>query len=528
MEGSPSSKSLPGALISPSTSTPAKPPPRDVTRLDRLTGLPFGHFFPELRSSEFDEPDVPIFNDPFTGIPSAPSDTVRLYMLCRLDPRYTCSSIPGSLLFLFMFAPPWKEDSRPFKAQMPPGLRPFRLRCEYECQPGPKPYCHHQNSTYVRLYTEWLFSGGAPASLAKLHRGTNGSTTVSFSAKVRAALYYLRAYWFRQYTLELTMPIISDIFDPTKNVEDPDEEAWCNRIIRTEPSEMPAMVWSHAYPLPKSPTASSLPIGSQPRVSASSNAIVQTQPFRGFASLQPTEPNDVPPGWFIWTPPVVPRLPPIARRTAFEYKRLKDLKYVDSVVAAPSHEMHLYWAARGIRLPSPDATLGAEEEDFEASDAGTDDNHPTQSLRKQLMHRLTQARPTHVAADTDTLKRARGRPRKSATPAPTLPVAKPTRIRLIAPRRPSTPEQTALFEEAMNDQSPPHAHNDGFDKANMQYSRVTEQANSHFSHDLQWQMFDLAARRKIDDLSEAYKNVEGVGVLASAYESCLYNPEDFK
>ncbi|KAI4748261.1 hypothetical protein E4T50_01439 [Aureobasidium sp. EXF-12298] len=301
------------------------------------------------------------FNDPFTGVPSTPPDVVRLFLLLSCEYRPCCLSIPASLFFLYFTADPWKQHRRQFKKQMPQGQRQFLLSCAG----------HLRLATYARLYAEWLFSGGAPTSLAKLHRHADGSTGVSFSRKVRACIYILRLYQQRGYPFVRACNQIASIFAEEECSIEVSQESWQTVVLRSEHVEVPSNIWEHAYPTP------ALPESSLPSIPEGPTTVVQTEPFRGLASLLPSEPNDVPKGWTLWTPVTMPETQRTARRKIYEDQRLQNLESVHTIVANPIHERHVYHAtiaehkinaAKKIRFfspspsPDPDAISGAEEE----------------------------------------------------------------------------------------------------------------------------------------------------------------------
>ncbi|KAI5209394.1 hypothetical protein E4T39_00750 [Aureobasidium subglaciale] len=451
------------------------------------------------------------FNDPFTGVPSAPTDVSRLFLLCQCYPPACAYSIPGSLFFLYFYAAPWQEES------------------------------------------QWLFSGGAPSSLAKLHRNADSSTSVSFSKRVRACLYTIRLYQRRGYSIRQYYPQVVSIFaqQDEANLE-VDQESWLNVILRTEPAEVPDDVWTYAYPTParQRPTSPQRqPSSSVPRAS---DTTVQTEPFRGLASLRIRNPDDVPHNWSLWTPVTTPGNQKVALERAYKQQRLQSLEHVDSMAAAPTHEMNAYMQARfkhiggqHFKLPSPDALAGAEEDDTIGKVA--DDVELAQNPRLRLVQGLSHARRTNDTPEPvdTTTKRSRGRPHKSGTPAITA-TTKPRTIRLKGPRRPSTPEQAtaseeatgnhspptpeqaAAFEEAMRNHSPPgHYRQDLIDTGNT-HRRVSELNHRRLRSDVTNQIIDTLAERAREDLRKAGKNVDGVGSFSAACESTGFNPKDWE
>lgn len=446
-----------------------------------------------------------LFNDPFTGVPSTPTDVNRLFFLLSCECRPSCLSIPASLFLLFFCAPPWREYRREFKKQTPRGQREFQLDCP----------SNQKLATYQRLYTEWLFSGGAPSSLAKLHRHADGSTSVSFSPRVRTCIYILRLYCQRGYTLGRACNQITSIFTEDASFE-VSEESWQNVVIASEPAEYPIKVWPNAFPTPALPESSLPPLPTRP------STVIQTEPFRGVASLQPNELNDVPEGWTLWTPVTVALLQRIARHTIYHTQRLQGLIYGSPEAAAPSHEYDLYREGqarqpdrRNIRFFSPDVIAGAEEESED--ELMSDDVDDVPNPRMELVQRLTKARQIEAPKT--------GRSRKSSTPAPTKASTRPTRLRLIAPRRPSTPEQAAAFGEFM--QSP--TYNDDPTEANVHRAGDPPAPNASLEMN-QARYFLVMAMVELrkEELRGDGKNTEGVGSSALAGEDVLFNPMDWE
>jgi hypothetical protein len=269
--------------------------------------------------------DIPeYFNDPFTGVPSNPPDVDQLFLLCRWEPRGCCCSIPGSLFFLYFYAQPWDRHRRRHRDNIPQGVRHFLLDC-----PRDQTY-----QTYARLFAEWLFSGGAPSSLAKLHRHADGSVSVSFSHKARACIYLLRRYTQGAFSFSHARDQIDKICGQDAGFE-VSKVSWHNVVMHTEPVEMPTRVWENAYPTPALPESSLPPLPKGP------NTVIQTGHFRGIVSLLPSVPNDVPEGWTHWTPITVPELQAKARRKIYESQHLQSLEFVDSEIAAPQHQLSI-------------------------------------------------------------------------------------------------------------------------------------------------------------------------------------------
>lgn len=385
-------------------------------------------------------------------------------------------------------------------------------------------------ATYNRLYTEWLFSGGAPPSLAKLHRHADGSTSVSFPDKVRACVYVLRLYSQRRYSLYRSLQQIISIFGQETSFE-VSPESWQNVVIRTEPPEIPEYVWKSAYPTPAIPRPSSPTDPREPTTH------IQTQPFRGPASLQSSEPSDVPNGWTLWTPVTDPVLQRTAREGAYRYQRLQGFEHVNSAVAVPMHEVGLYHAARTkqirgqtIRFTSPDVLAGAEE----GTEAGAwyySATGPAQDPRHQLIKRLSQTPQNSTLAPDDlaAMNRGNARPRQSTAPAPNKTTTRPARIRLIAPHRPSTPEQVAAFEEAMEAHSPTHAYNDEFGEPQMQEDEdSSETGSSSSSSEASYQLSMTKMSMAKYELRDAGIDTDGIGMSDLAEERVLFNPKDWE
>lgn len=446
-----------------------------------------------------------LFNDPFTGVPSTPSDVNRLFFILSCEYRPSCLSIPASLFLLFFCAPPWSEHRREFKKQITRGQREFQLDCSK----------NQKLATYLRLYTEWLFSGGAPSSLAKLHRHADGSTSVSFSPRVRACIYILRLYCQRGYPLGRACNQITSIFTEEASFE-VSEESWQNVVIVSEPVEVPSNVWPNAFPTPALPESSLPPLPTGP------STFVQTEPFRGIASLQPSELSDVPQGWTLWTPVIVPPLQLIARRTIYKIQSLQSLQYGSTKAAAPSQEYDLYREGqarqpdrRKIRFFSPDVIAGAEEESED--ELMSDEVDVVPDPRMQLIQRLTKARQIDAPRP--------GRSRKSSTPAPTKASTRPTRLRLIAPRRPSTPEQAVAFEESMHSST----YNDDSTEANVHRdgNRPAPTASLGMNQARYFLVMAVDELRK-EKLRDAGQGTEGVGLPEMAGEDVLFNPLDWE
>ncbi|KAK6007307.1 hypothetical protein QM012_006315 [Aureobasidium pullulans] len=502
-----------GAVASSNTSTSASSPATAATS--------FSSLFDTKESSQHEQPAAALetFNDPFTGVPSTPHDVSLLFFLCQCEVRPCPRSIPASLFFLYVYAPPWKEESRQFKKQIPRGARRFMLDCER----------NQKLATYTRLYTEWLFSGGPPTSLARLHRNAVGSTSVSFSAKVRACLYVLRLYWQRGYPLYRAYNQINSIFGQETSFE-VNQESWQNVVIRTEPTEIPSDVWTYAYPTPAIPRPPS------PTIPRDSTTHLQTQPFRGVASLQPSEPSDVPNGWTLWCPVTVPTLQRMARQRACSNQGLQGYEYVTSAAAMPVHEIGIYNAAnskqrggQNNRFSSPDVLAGAEDE----VDPGalTNASGLARDSRHQLIKRVSQTsrNNTPTPDNLDARNRGNDRSRQSTASVSTKATTRPTRIRLIAPHRPSTPEQVAAFEEAMEVHSPDYDYNDELSNPQMQESENSPESSpsssdSEASYLLSMTKMSMAKH----ELRDAGFDTDGIGMSDLAEERVLFNPKDWQ
>jgi hypothetical protein len=457
----------------------------------------------QLKQSE-DPPEY--FNDPFTGVPSNPPDVERLLLLCQWDARACCYSIPGSLFFLYIHAQPWRQHRRRYKRKFFHGTRRFLLDCPED----------QTNMTYTRLFTEWLFSGCAPSSLAKFHRHADGSASISFSHNVRACIYLLRRYTQGTIRLGRAYEEIDNIWAQDAAFE-VSQVSWHNVVMRTEHVETPTRVWENAYPTP------ALPESSLPALPKGPSTVVQTEHFRGVASILPSVPDDVPEGWTHWTPITVPELQLKARRRIYETQYLQSLESIDSDIAAPRHELtvvdqvrsdHEILKRKKITFFSNDTVAGAEEE----YNVGANEADAAQNPRVQLVRRLTQARqiiPPEPA-----------RSRKSITPASTKSTTKrpPVRLRLIAPRRPSTPEQAAAFEEAMesDDEEEITQCNDS------QVNSSSERSASSEMNQARYLIVMAETLVKKEELGDAGMITEGFGRSDMAGEDVLFNPLDWE
>jgi hypothetical protein len=365
--------------------------------------------------------------------------------------------------------------------------------------------------TYIRLFTEWLFSGCAPSSLAKLHRHADGSASVSFSHKVRACIYVLRLYTQRKIRLDCACEEIDKICAQDAGFE-VSNVSWHNVVMRTERVEMPTRVWENAYPTPALPESSLPPLPKGP------STVVQTGHFRGVASLLPSVPDDVPEGWSHWTPITVPELQLKARRKIYETQHLQSLDTAESEVAAPQHELYIVDQVRAdheilkrkkITFFSNDTVAGAEEE----YDIGAD---VAQNPRIQLVRGLTLAR--------EIIPPEPARSRKSATPASTKSITNrpPIRLRLIAPHRPSTPEQAAAFEEAMESED-----EDEIAQCNdPQIKSSSERSVSSEMNQARYLIVMAETLIKKEELEDAGMITEGFGRSDLAGENVLFNPLD--
>ncbi|CAD0106561.1 unnamed protein product [Aureobasidium uvarum] len=469
-------------------------------------------------SSQHSQPvdNSELFNDPFTGVPSSPPDAARLFFLCQSDPRACSYSIPSSLFFLYCYASPWQDDSRKVRKQYPRGARQFILDCERDLR----------IPTYTRLYTEWLFSGGAPSSLAKLHRHADGSTSVSFSGKVRACIYVFRLYQQRKLPFGRSCNQVASIFGQETTPE-VSEEYWNNVVISTEKPEIPCNVWNHVYPTP-AVSRSSLP--ASPR---GPSTVVQTEPFRGVVSLLPDLPDDVPDEWTLWTPMTVPAHQSFARKRAYDMQSLKNLECGSSKVAMPLHELDVYRmrqaGSQNTRFSSPDVLAGAEEEEYYAG-ASSNASALTQISRNQLIQRLPQPPQYNTPAPEDPAapKRGVGRPRKSTATAPTKAPARPTRLRLIASPRPSTPEQAAAFEEAMDNHSPAYAYSNEFPDVQMHEIEGSSPPDSKEFNETSYEIALMECSKVVKACKARGLDVYGIGVRRLAEESVLFVRSDWK
>ena len=260
-----------------------------------------------------------------------------------------------------------------------------------------------------------------------------------------------------------------------------------------------------------------------PPSSRGPTTVVQTEPFRGLVSLLPSEPTDVPEGWTLWTPVTVPEVQRVSRQRAYDNQHLQSLELVDSAVAAPQHQYDIVRAVRAekkanigkkIDFYSPDVITGAEEE----VELGTlsDEVDIAQNPRIQFVKRVSQARPTNLSET--------GRSRKSSTPAPTKAPTKQTRLRLIAPRRPSTPEQVALFEEAM--QSP--AQNDAEITDSHVHQTSPVSTTSPELNEARYLIVMAQIAKKKEEFRDAGLDPASVGASGLCGEGVLFNPLDWE
>jgi hypothetical protein len=374
--------------------------------------------------------------------------------------------------------------------------------------------------TYTRLFTEWLFSSCAPSSLAKLHCHADGSASISFSHKVRACIYLLRLYTQRSIRLDRACEEIDKICAQDAGFE-VSKVSWHNVVMRTERVEMPTRVWENAYPTPALPESSLPPLPKAP------STVVHTEHFRGVASLLPSLPDDLPEGWTHWTPITVPELQVKARRKIYEAQHLQSLESVDSMIAAPEHELNIVDQVRSdhdilkrkkITFFSTDTVAGAEEE----CDAGANEADVAQNPRIQLVRRLTQA--------CQIIPPEPARSRKSATPASTKSSANrpPVRLRLIAPRRPSTPEQAAAFEETMESDDE-EEEEEGIAQCNdPQIKSSSERSASSEMNQAKYLIVMAETLIKKEELEDAGMDTEGVGRSDMAGENALFNPLDWE
>lgn len=202
----------------------------------------------------------------------------------------------------------------------------------------------------------------------------------------------------------------------------------------------------------------------------------------------------------------------------------------------PMHEIGLYRAARSkqmsgqaTRFTSPDVLAGAEEE----AEAGAWYNATgsVQDSRHQLIKRLSQTPQNSTPAPDDLAATNRGnaRPRQSAAPAPTKATTRPIRIRLIAPHRPSTPEQVAAFEEAMEAHSPTYAYNDELGEPHMQENEDSlESSSSSSSSEASYQLSMTMMSMAKYGLRDAGLDIDGIGMSDLAEERVLFNPKDWE
>jgi hypothetical protein len=211
---------------------------------------------------------------------------------------------------------------------------------------------------------------------------------------------------------------------------------------------------------------------------------------------------------------------------------MQSFGYVNSAAAMPMHEIGIYRAVnarqmggQNARFSSPDVLAGAEEE-FEAGAFIV-----AQDPRHQLIKRLSQTPQGNTPAPEDLAapKRGNARSRQSTAPAPTKTTTRPTRLRLVAPHRPSTPEQIAAFEEAMETHSPTYAYNDEFSEPQMQESEDSpESSSSSSSSEASYQLSMTKMSMAKDVLRDAGNDIDGIGMPDLAEERVLFNPKDWE
>lgn len=464
-------------------------------------------------------PSALLFNDSFTGEPSEPIDPVTLLMICFAEPRLCVYTIPGTLFLLYAGLPAYRNDIRELRKQIPSGIQPFKLDCANRVQ------------TYARLYMQWLLTGGAPSSLAKLHRNSDGSTGVSFSPQVRAAIYQIRLRQVRGGNLKKTWEDIASIFRYTGPINLP-EEAFANVVLRSEPVEIPSRLWYLAFPVPVGSGQFVPPAPKAFSTPGTPSTVVQNQPFRGVASLLPAPPSDMPPGWYLWTPITDPAIQHMGRQRARAINGFRNQQSVSSFAAAPQFEWPLFFslqhkppAQNHHRANSPDAVAGAEEEPTltkKARGNTTTSQAPRIRLIAPSQPRQTTPAPTGITA-AGIAKRPRGRPRNPA-PIPSTP-RRPARR--VPPLEPSTPEQAFAFEEFM-DVSPPDTFVDAFIEADGTHINMTRYASKVLGSDVRYQLITSITENIKKKQAMMGESEKAIGAVELAWETTLYNPLDWE
>jgi hypothetical protein len=162
------------------------------------------------------------------------------------------------------------------------------------------------------------------------------------------------------------------------------------------------------------------------------------------------------------------------------------------------------------RLSSSSAIIGAQEEVELGS--MSKDVAITQNPRIQFVKKVSQARLTNTSAPS--------RSRKSSTPAP---AKAPIKLRLIAPRRPSTPEQVAAFEETM--QSPTHS--DEETESHVQQVESPPPVTS-LDSEARYLLVMAEIEKKKEEYREAGMDPTPIGSMHLAGEGSLFNPLDWE
>lgn len=139
----------------------------------------------------------------------------------------------------------------------------------------------------------------------------------------------------------------------------------------------------------------------------------------------------------------------------------------------------------------------------------------TQNPRIQFVKKVSQARLINTPGT--------GRSRESSTPAPVKAPAKaPIKLRLIAPRRPSTPEQVAAFEETM--QSPTHSDEETESHVQLPESPPGLAASS----EARYLLVMAEIEKKKQEYIKAGMDPTVIGSMHLAGEASLFNPLDWE
>lgn len=488
---------------------------------------------------------------------------------------YCTYSIPGTLYLLHFILPEYRDLIKPMTELIPRGNPKFDFSVE------------SKSGFYQRLYTQWLFSGGAPATLAKLHKNADGSTTVSFSERVRAAIYIVRFSTTSGRGLSWACQQALQCFNEHINNPHVSDDNWQSTVLDTERAERhPSLDSNTLLELPAR-SAFVIPTTQHPSTTARPDVIVRNTPFRGTAS---TANRDISDGWASWTPVVHPDDKRLAgvRLQRVQARKARDI--LDPVAAAPRHEYNKYFSSRVLDSP-PRASLPQIIQKVARTNASqssqgrgriiaptrrppslvsqpaatTNDSQlkqadatlmppPERPAVPKLRIKLPPSKRSASSpiASTHPEKRPRGRPRKSqSTNAPSLPPTpnRPDLPPLLSPLRQSTPEEASLFVSSMEAASPapitapasvsPTRHTCCQltgpivlepDQAERRYQAASIQAQKEAQADLQFGMIRSRDEVKLRAAKRMGQEVED-GTIGHAWSACadvLYNIMDWE